>query len=331
MSDPYIIYGVEMSPYSVKVRSYFRYKNIPHRWIVRNMSNMDEYKQVAKIPIVPAVRTPDGGAMQDSTPIMDNIDAAYPDPSTHPDDPALAYLSVLIEEFGDEWGNKIMFHHRWWDPLDQQVTARTLARGNMPEASSEELDGITKMVLDRMTGRGHFVGSSAETAPLIEVYMYDLLDVLEAHLETRPYLFGSRPAFGDFGLSAQLYELSIDPTGSSIMRAKYPNTLSWCHRMLDPTARGEFENWADLKTTLLPLIQIIGKFFLPWSVANAKALEAGNEQFEVDLDGEMYRQPPQKYHAKSLKVLRDKYIAVSDKTALDPVLEETGCLQYLKA
>ena len=38
MSDVYRIYGSEMSPYSVKVRSYFRYKGIPHSWIPRNSS-----------------------------------------------------------------------------------------------------------------------------------------------------------------------------------------------------------------------------------------------------------------------------------------------------
>jgi len=34
MASSYRIYGAEMSPSSVKARSYFRYKNIPHRWIV---------------------------------------------------------------------------------------------------------------------------------------------------------------------------------------------------------------------------------------------------------------------------------------------------------
>ena len=34
MSSTYRIFGNELSPYSVKVRSYFRYKRIPHEWIV---------------------------------------------------------------------------------------------------------------------------------------------------------------------------------------------------------------------------------------------------------------------------------------------------------
>jgi len=36
MAESYRIFGAEMSPYSVKVRSYFRYKGIPHQWILRN-------------------------------------------------------------------------------------------------------------------------------------------------------------------------------------------------------------------------------------------------------------------------------------------------------
>ena len=36
MSGTYQIFGAEMSPYSVKVRSYFRYKNIPHQWLQRS-------------------------------------------------------------------------------------------------------------------------------------------------------------------------------------------------------------------------------------------------------------------------------------------------------
>ena len=36
MPDTYRVFGSEFSPYSVKVRSYFRYKRIPHEWLVRS-------------------------------------------------------------------------------------------------------------------------------------------------------------------------------------------------------------------------------------------------------------------------------------------------------
>ena len=60
MADNYRIIGAEMSPYSVKVRSYFRYKAIPHQWILRNADSQAEYEKYAKMPIIPLVVTPEG-------------------------------------------------------------------------------------------------------------------------------------------------------------------------------------------------------------------------------------------------------------------------------
>ncbi len=329
MSNLYRIFGAEMSPYSVKVRSYFRYKQIPHQWIVRNAAAEEEYKKYARLPIIPAVATPDDQGLQDSTPIMVAMDEAHPMPSSHPDDPLLAFLSVLIEEFGDEWGNKLMFHHRWWDDADVNATARVLARNMLPDADSDTIANIQAMIAERMSGRRHFVGSSEDTAPLISKYLDELLTILEAHLQDRSYLMGERPCFGDFGLYAQLYEAYLDPTAGGIIRARAPHVMDWCLRMIDPVAKGDFEDWESLSHTLEPLVAIIGSHFLPWSVANAAALEAGDESFTVNLAGDDYTQPPQKYHAKSLKALRENYASAADKSKIDPVLDRTGCLQYL--
>src|SRR6201984_3950070 len=84
MADLYRIFGAEMSPYSVKVRSYFRYKAIPHQWILRNAENQADYEKHAKLPIVPLVVT-QGSAMQDSTPIIDKMEVLFPQASIHPE------------------------------------------------------------------------------------------------------------------------------------------------------------------------------------------------------------------------------------------------------
>jgi len=328
MTGIYKIFGSEMSPYSVKVRSYFRYKQIPHEWIARNPSNEEDYKKYARLPIVPAVATPEGEGIQDSTPIMEAMDAKFPMPSIHPD-AGLMFLSVLLEEFGDEWGNKLMFHYRWWDEIDQRASAQTLARLFSPNGSKEDVANIAKMILARMSGRGHFVGSSAQTAPLIEGYFFELVDILQKHLANRKYLFGARPAFGDFGLAAQLYECSVDPTCGSILRARGSKVLDWCFRMNEPREDGPFETWEQLSPTMKPLLDYVGRYFLPWSVANAKALQAGEASFSVDLAGKAYVQGPQKYHAKSLQVLRDKYKAASGDAALAEILKASDCLRYL--
>lgn len=327
MTDTYRIFGSEMSPYSVKVRAYFRYKSIPHVWIARNAASEEEYRTLAKLPIVPTVATPYGSAIQDSTPIIEQLDAKFPEPDIHP--PGLEFVSALIEEFGDEWGNKLMFHHRWFDPIDAQASARTLARLSLPYGTEEEIGERTKMILARMSGRGHFVGSSAATAPLITQYYFELLEILERHLAKRKYLFGARPAFADFGLAPQLYEASVDPTGGGIIRARGPHVLDWCLRMNDPHNDGPFEDWTSLAPTMAPLLAYIGLYFLPWSQANANAIQSGAESFSVELAGKTYEQGPQKYHAKSLQALKQKYAGVADKSALDPILATADCARHL--
>ncbi|MFX5801492.1 hypothetical protein ABTE09_20500, partial [Acinetobacter baumannii] len=77
---------------------------------------------------MPTVATPDDQGMQDSTPIIEALEAKFPVRPVHPADPALAFISVLIEEFGDEWGNTLMFHHRWYAAVDADASAQTLAR-----------------------------------------------------------------------------------------------------------------------------------------------------------------------------------------------------------
>ena len=329
MSNTYRIFGSEMSPYSVKVRSYFRFKRIPHVWIPRGADSDEEYRRFSRLPIIPTVATPDDEGLQDSTPIIEAIESRFPEPSIHPGDPALAFLSALIEEFGDEWGNKLMFHHRWFAEVDKAASSQTLARLSMPRATQDEVAERATIILERMSGRGHFVGSSPANAPLITAYYFELIDILEAHLATRQRLFGNRPAFADFGLAAQLYEASIDPTCGAGMRARGPRVLDWCHRMLEPRDDGPFEAWGSLGPTLAPLLTYVGRYFLPWTAANAAALESEAPEFTVDLPGGAYVQPPQKYHARSLMALRARYARSAAAPGLADILAAADCLSYL--
>jgi glutathione S-transferase len=329
MVGVYRIFGSEMSPYSVKVRSYFRFKSIPHLWIPRGPESDEDYRRFSRLPIVPTVATPQDEGLQDSTPIIEAVEARHPTPSIHPDDPTLAFLSALIEEFGDEWGNKLMFHHRWYAAVDQQASAQTLARLSLPHGAADEVAQRAAMIGERMGGRGHFVGSSPANAPLISDWYFELLDLLEPHLAVRPYLFGERPAFGDFGLAAQLYEASVDPTCGAGIRARGPAVLDWRHRMMEPRLDGAFETWETLSPTLAPLLAHVAATFLPWSAANAQALQSGAESFTVELAGRAYAQGPQKYHARSLGALRAKYALVADRPDLRAILDAAGATGFL--
>jgi glutathione S-transferase len=331
MAEVYRIIGAEMSPYSVKVRSYFRYKAIPHQWVLRNATSQAEFEKHAKMPIIPLVVTPEGSGIQDSTPIIEAMEKLYPDPSIHPDDTVANFVSALIEEFGDEWGNKWMFHYRWARDVDQISSAGRIARMRGPNASEAEHSAFAGKVRARMVDRVWFVGSNEVTAPQIEAGFLDMLGLLDSHLADRPYLFGGRPALGDFGLWGQIYEMWTDPTAGALIGGAAPHVLDWVHRMLWPKAEGDFETWTALAPGLMPILtRQVGSQFMPWTCANAKALAEGKEEFSVTLGDKLWTQKPQKYHARSLGVLRSRYAGVADKDALDPVLDAAGCLAGLR-
>ena len=332
MAEGYRIIGAEMSPYSVKIRSYFRYKAIPHQWLLRNATSQAEYDKYARMPIIPLVITPEGTGIQDSTPIIDAMEKLHPEPSIHPGDTVARFVSALIEEFGDEWGNKWMFHYRWARDVDQRASAGRIARMRSPAASEEKHEAFAAQVRVRMVDRVWFVGSNEMTAPQIENGFVEMLGLLDSHLASRPYLFGGRPAFGDFGLWGQSYELWTDPTAGALIEGNTPHVLDWVHRMLWPRAEGAFESWTELAPTLMPiLVRQVGKQFWPWTLANETALKQGQEEFSVTLGDKVWTQKPQKYHARSLGMLRARYAEVADKSALDMVLAAAGCLAGLRA
>src|SRR6266851_10009272 len=324
----YRIFGSELSPYSVKVRSYFRYRGLPHEWIPRSPAVQAEFQKYAKLPLVPLVVTPEGEGVQDSTPIIERFEASRQEASVVPDDPALAFISALLEEYGDEWGNKWMFHYRWRYQPDAWSTAERIAQQMMGAQGTLAVAQARAAVAERMMGRLGFVGSNDRTQPTIEASFKRVLGLLEAHLQARPYMLGGRPAMADFGLWGQLYEAATDPTPGAIMRASSPKVMEWVQRMISPKAEGPFESLSALAPTLMPLLkEEVAAFFLPWSAANAAAITREDKNFEVTLGGAPWSQEPQKYHARSLAEIRRKYAAAKSTPGLEAILSESGCLK----
>lgn len=326
----YQLIGAEESPYSVKVRAALRYKTLPHQWLTR-IQAAELFQKHAKLPLIPLLVTPEGKGIQDSTPILETLEARHPEPSIHPPDPVCAFISYLLEEFADEWGNKWMFHYRWAREADQRACARRLAALMQPDADDSAINKAAETIRERMVDRVWFVGSSAQTAQQIEESFKDCIELLQAHLSVRPYLFGSRPALADFGLWGQLYNAFRDPTPNEILRRRGPHVVEWIERMHEPSPLGPFESWQALSRTLLPLLsdQVAG-LFLPWSQANAQAIESGDSEFSVRLFSGVWQQKPQKYHARSLAALKARYADWPADETLKQVLEQTGCLTFLR-
>lgn len=328
-SAAYKVIGAEESPYSVKVRAYLRYKQLPHQWLSR--ADVPElYQRHARLPLIPLVVTPDDQALQDSSPIIKTIEARHPEPSIYPSDRVCRFISSLLEEFADEWGNKWMFHYRWAREADQLACSRRLAELMAPGQDEQTLAAAARTIRERMVDRVWFVGSSAAIAQQIEDSFKDTLALLEPHFAKREYLFGRQPAFADFALWGQLYNTHRDPTPRNIIEHQAPNTLAWIKRMASPESYGDFESWSTLSATLKPLLidQVAG-LFLPWSVANERAIKQQTESFTVTLRSGDWTQKPQKYHARSLQALQIQYQKLSADKLLNEALDECRCLKFL--
>ena len=72
--EKYKLYGVELSPYSMKVRSYLKFKKVDFDWVVADFFGLREIKKKTGLALMPMVLGPDGEIYQDSTPIIRKLD-----------------------------------------------------------------------------------------------------------------------------------------------------------------------------------------------------------------------------------------------------------------
>jgi hypothetical protein len=187
------------------------------------------------------------------------------------------------------------------------------------------------LLVKRMVPRMAFAGANDNNKPILERSFADLVEMLQLHLERRSYLFGGRPAFGDFGLWGQLYQAYTDPSCEVILNEYGPAVVAWILRMQNPALEGDFESLAALEPTLAPIFaREVGPHFLAWDVANARAWAAGSAKTELSMDGQRYYQKTFKYPVHTLGILVRKFTAAQGDAALQAFLQQTGCLQFLE-
>ncbi len=329
----YVLHGFNPSPYSVKMRAILRYRRLPFVW--KGTGNpRDEAVAAGLPPVIPVLRFPDGRAMNDSTPLAYALEREHPgERSIIPDDPMLAYLSDLLEDFGDEWVTKMMFHYRWYYAADRDFAQTWIITSRDPVMAAGERRAGMKAFNDRQVGRMALVGCTEQNRPVIEGSYRFVLDTLDRHVRAIPFLFGSRPSLADFGLYGQLQILSVDPTPMAEMRARAADVYCWLMRLDD--ASGVEGEWLDgqkpLPEPLLALLKHCGETYLPFLAANMRALRDEAPEFDLDVLGHRYSQAPFRYQGKCYDALHKKLAALPRdvRARLDPTLERTGCLSWL--
>lgn len=331
-TPPLKLVGAPGSPYSRKMRALLRYRRIPFVWIIRNSRDDRDIPEVP-VALMPVLVFPGAdGAMIDSTPMIRRLEAAFPERAAVPPDPAMALVDALLEDFADEWLTKAMYHYRWAYEADIAKAGAILPRWPRVDAPDAAVEKFSELIVERQTSRLGLVGSNPKTARLIESSYRRLLERLEAHLREQPFLMGRRPGASDFGLYGQLTQLALfDPTPAALTLELAPRVSAWCEVVEDLSGLEVCDaDWTPpdaVPATLRALLEEVGRVYVPFLLANAAALERGDERVECQIDGHPWAQPSFAYQGKCLRKLRQACadLASGDRAAADAILAGSGC------
>lgn len=330
------IVGVGASPYTRKLRAAARFRRLPFRFVVAGSKEANALPK-RSLPLLPYLVAPDAdGALtqvqSDSTPILTFLDEAYPKRLLRPADPALRLLDLLIEDFGDEWLSKCMFHYRWSYAPDTKHASAYLPYTTFMQIAPDQGVQAAAAFAARQISRIGVVGSNAITGPVIEASWRRFLGVFDAHIQNQPFLLGHRPGAGDLACYGQMTMLVItDPTPAAVALDVSPRAYAWTERCEDLSGLDvSQDDWIDLKEpseTLHALLTEIGRVYVPFMLANADAVARGAEQVICEIDGQPWKQDPFVYQVKCLRWLREAYSALTpaDQGSVDAILAGTGC------
>jgi glutathione S-transferase len=328
--------GVGASPYTRKLRAALRFRRLPYRFVIEGSPERQRLPERPR-PLLPCLVFPDvdgqpSDAMSDTTPILDRLENEYAERPLRPRDPALALIDALLEDYGDEWLSKCMFHYRWTSAADTKKAASYMPYAQMmtmPPATGQQFE---KAIGERQISRIGVVGSNATTAPVIEASWERFLRIFDAHIQSQPYLLGARPGAGDFACFGQMTMLVItDPTPMAIALEISPRAYAWTERLEDLSGLdvGD-DDWLELDdppATLHPLLCELGRVYAPFLLANAAAVERGDARVNCEIDGQPWVQDVFPYQAKCLRWLRERHSALParGRAQVGKLLEGTGC------
>ena len=334
----YRLYGADLSYFTAKVRPALRYKRVP---TVELLATPRAYREVIRprtgLAFIPVVITDDDETWQDTSEILDRLEARFPDPPLYPADPVLRVLALLIELYADEFLILPGLHYRWSFP-------ESVAKARADFAAVNGDPDMAAQFADRISGSIGFLGVTPDSAPAIEAHTHELLAALEAHFAVHPFVLGGRPSLADCALMGPLYaHLSIDAVPGRLLRETAPRVCHWIQRMNypDPDAPGVWEPADALHPTLRPLLALIGGDAVPLLVDAVHAVDEWAATRPPDLV-----EPPRMVggHATTLRgvainrasgpytlwmVQRPldaaRALSAADRAAVDAALAGTGC------
>ena len=170
-------------------------------------------------------------------------------------------------------------------------------------------------------------------AIIISILAITVLSTLTGHNEFKG-VFGEIPSLADIGLSGPFYRhFALDPVPLKIIRNEAPSILNWLDALqttqLKNTEHGYIE---ELPADLNPLLEEIGKVYLPYLCKNVDAVRSGKKYFEFK-SGELNIRKARfsQYRVWCLKEMRDRFhsLAKEDQGSVEKMLRKFDCWEPL--
>lgn len=316
MSDgTWELHGLKLSYFTGKLEAWLRVRGLPFRFVEMDMAGFRACAGATGVAQMPALRSPEGIWLTDTTAILRRLEAETPGPALQPTDPLAAFLSLFLEDAFDEWLWRPALYYGWAFTDDAQLMGRRIAATLMRDLP---LPLALKAAVVRRRQQGVYLrqdGVTRTTAPSIERLYLEVLDLLEPLLARRPFLFGERPVAADFGLFGPMFRhFASDPTPSALMRERAPSVLAWTARLWN--ARPESTGSVPLPETapqdLDPLIRLAARDHLTELDANASAAASGLKVARFRRADAEWRLPVSPYRVQCLADLQAGFNALDD-------------------
>lgn len=233
-SGRYTLWGTPHSLYTGKVRSYLIKKQAPFDDVMSSDPRyLNEVVRHVGHAVIPVVETPTGDVIQDTTAIIDDVEATLAGPVLHPEGGVQGVVAHILDAFGSNYLLPLAMHYRWSYRDRQDLFLRAEFARALPTSIPHEarLDAAARLMA-RFAGFLPNLGVAPAVIPAMEASYAELLAVLETHFRAHPYLLGGRPSLADFGMMAPLYaHLARDPVPAFLMRTTAPAVARWTERM----------------------------------------------------------------------------------------------------
>jgi glutathione S-transferase len=309
------LHGLRLSYFTGKLEAYFRCKGVAYIFVEMDTADFRRCAKATGIAQMPQVERADGSWLTDTSAIIAHYESEQPSPSIRPVSAAARFISLLLEDFFDEWLWRPALYYRWAFDDDARLMSAQLARTMLRDVPAP-LWFRRRLILARQR-RVYLNGDGVTSAnrAAIEALYISVIEALEPVLATRPFLLGQRPCEADFGLFGPFFRhFSSDPTPAAMLREKGANILAWTARLWasTPASLATASEIAAAPADLGAILRIVTGDYLPYLAANARAVSHGERRVRFIANGATFEAPPNPYRAHCLATLQRAFQALDE-------------------